>query len=219
MTVKKTDFGKTSDGTPTALYTCTNGQGMTVKLTDYGATVVSVEVPDRSGKTANVNLGFDNAAGYEQHGAYFGTVVGRYGNRIARGKFTLDGKEYTLATNNGENHLHGGAKGFNRYVWNSEPIERDGEVGVKFTRTSPDGEEGYPGKLDVTVEYTLNNENELKIDYTAVTDKPTVVNLTNHTDGHERKGQGKYDIDILHWNSRRLGLPEEIHLVKYKVVA
>jgi aldose 1-epimerase len=180
MTVKKTDFGKTSDGTAASLYTCTNDHGVIVKLTDYGATVVSVETPDRAGKPANINLGFDSVAGYEGHGAYFGCVVGRYGNRIAQGKFTLDGKTYTLATNNGENHLHGGAKGFNRYVWKSEPIEREGEVGVKFSRTSPDGEEGYPGNLQVTVEYTLNNDNELKIDYTATTDKPTVVNLTNH---------------------------------------
>jgi aldose 1-epimerase len=180
MTVKKSDFGTTAEGVATSLFTCTNENGIIVKLTDYGATVVSVQTPDRDGKLANINLGFDNVAAYEKHGAFFGCVVGRYGNRIARGRFTLDGQEYRLATNNGENHLHGGAKGFNRYVWKAETIERDDAVGVRFTRTSPDGEEGYPGKLDVTVDYTLNNSNELRIDYTAVTDKPTVVNLTNH---------------------------------------
>lgn len=180
MTVKKTDFGKTNDGTPTSLYTCTNERGTVVKLTDYGATLVAVVVPDRQGQEESICLGFDDVAGYEKHTAYFGCVVGRYGNRIAKGSFTLDGKEYRLAANNGENHLHGGLKGFNRYVWKSEPIERKGEVGVRFQRTSPDGEEGYPGELKVTVEYTLKNDNELRIHYRAKTDKPTVVNLTNH---------------------------------------
>jgi len=180
MTVKKSDFGKTSGGAAALLYTCTNDQGVVVKLTDFGATLVAVMVPDKSGKKANICLGFDDVSGYEKHTAYFGCVVGRYGNRIAKGRFTLKGEEYRLATNNGPNHLHGGVKGFNRYLWKSEPIERDGEVGVRFQRTSKDGEEGYPGALKVAVEYTLDNENQLKIHYLATTDKPTVVNLTNH---------------------------------------
>ena len=119
-------------------------------------------------------------ADYCQANPFFGCVAGRYANRIAKGKFTLDGKEYTLATNNGPNHLHGGLKGFDKHVWKAEPVEGDGFVGVKFSRTSPDGEEGYPGKLAVTVTYTLTDENELKMEYEATTDKPTVVNLTNH---------------------------------------
>jgi aldose 1-epimerase len=180
MTVKKSEFGKTSGGAAASLYTCTNDQGVVVKLTDYGATLVAVLVPDKSGKKANICLGFDDVSGYEKHTAYFGCVVGRYGNRIAKGRFTLDGQQYRLATNNGPNHLHGGVKGFNRYLWKSAPIERDGEVGVRFQRTSKDGEEGYPGALKATVEYTLDNENQLKIHYRATTDKPTVVNLTNH---------------------------------------
>jgi aldose 1-epimerase len=180
MTVKKTDFGKTSDGQAASLYTCTNDQGTVVKLTDYGATIAAVITPDRAGEKASICLGFDDVAGYEKHTAYFGCVVGRYGNRIAKGRFTLDGKAYRLATNNGENHLHGGLKGFNRYLWKSAPIERDGVVGVRFERTSTDGEEGYPGNLNAVVEYTLNNDNELRIDYQATTDAPTVVNLTNH---------------------------------------
>ena len=180
MTVKESPFGKLADGTPTRLYTCTNSKGLTVKLTDYGAAIVAVEAPDRSGKKANVTLGFEDAAGYERHGAFFGCTVGRYANRIARGRFTLDGKEYELATNNGENHLHGGLRGFNRAVWKSTATVIEDAVSVTFTYTSADGEEGYPGKLDVTVDFTLNEKNELTIDYTATTDKKTVVNLTNH---------------------------------------
>ncbi|MEQ8787347.1 MAG: aldose epimerase family protein [Pirellulaceae bacterium] len=180
MTVKKSEFGKTSDGSTASLYTCTNDPGTVVKLTDYGATVVAVIAPDKNGRSESICLGFDDVAGYEKHTAYFGCVVGRYGNRIAKGRFTLDDEAYHLATNNGENHLHGGLKGFNRYLWKSEPIERNGEVGVRFQRTSKDGEEGYPGNLKVTVEYTLDNSNKLKISYRAATDKPTVVNLTNH---------------------------------------
>ena len=180
MDVKQTSFGKLPDGREAHLFTMTNDHGMVVKMTDYGAIVVSVEVPDRTGKTANVNLGFDELAGYLQPHPYFGATVGRYCNRIAQGRFTLDGVEYTLAKNNGENHLHGGLVGFDKVLWKGEPIKEQDSVGVKFTYRSPDGEEGYPGNLDVTATYSLTNDNELRIDFTATTDKATHVNLTNH---------------------------------------
>lgn len=180
MSIEKTSFGKTEDGQEIDLYTCTNKNGLIVKLTNYGAIVVSVETPDRDGKLANITLGFDKLDGYLQRHPYFGSTVGRYCNRIAKGKFTLDGKEYTLATNNGENHLHGGDAGFDKQVWNAEQVETDNGVGVKFIRRSPDGEEGYPGNLDVTATYTLTNDNELQMEFTATTDKATPCNLTNH---------------------------------------
>jgi aldose 1-epimerase len=151
------------------------------RLIDYGATLISLETPDSGGKLASITLGFPNLEGYEQRHPYFGSTVGRYGNRIAGGKFKLDGKEFTLATNNGPNHLHGGLKGFDAVVWKAEQIKEPSGVGVKFTYRSKDGEEGYPGNLDVMVTYTLTNNSELKIDYEAKTDKATVLNLTNHT--------------------------------------
>jgi len=180
MNIQKTSFGTTAAGQEVDLYTCTTASGTVLKMTNYGATIVSLEVPDRDGRMGNVTLGFDSVTGYEGHNAYFGATIGRYGNRIAKGKFTLDDQEYTLATNNGENHLHGGEKGFDRAVWDAEQIKTDDTVGLKFTYKSKDGEEGYPGNLDVTVVYTLSNDNELKIEYTATTDKTTVLNLTNH---------------------------------------
>lgn len=172
-------FGKTPVGIETTLFTCTNAQGATMQVTDYGARLVALHVPDRSGKSANVNLGFDSLEKYVAHTAYFGCTTGRYANRIARGKFTLDGKEYILAINNGLNHLHGGVKGFDRHVWKGEEATKD-SVGVRFTRISRDGEEGYPGTLSVTVTYSLTDDNSLRIEYAAHTDKPTVLNLTNH---------------------------------------
>ncbi len=180
MSVQQASFGKTSEGQAATLYTCTNRNGLVLKMTNYGGTIVAVETPDRDGKQANINLGFDSVGAYENHTAFFGCTVGRFGNRIAGGKFTLDGKEHTLATNNGPNHLHGGVKNFSRVLWQAEPVQTADAVGVKFTRTSPDKEEGYPGNLDVTVVYTLDNDNRLKIEYTAQTDAPTVLNLTNH---------------------------------------
>jgi hypothetical protein len=164
-------FGKTKDGQEVTLHTLTNRHGVTVKLIDYGATVISVETPDRDGKTANITLSFPALEGYLQRHPFFGSTVGRYANRIAGGKFTLDGTEYTLATNNGPNHLHGGLKGFDAVMWKAEPISRQtapAYVGVKFRYTSKDGEEGYPGTLQVTAAYTLNDDNELRIDYAAV---------------------------------------------------
>jgi aldose 1-epimerase len=178
-------FGKTSDGTEVQLFTLSNAHGLKVGITNYGGTVTSLLVPDKAGKLGDVVLGFDNVSGYQspeflKSGPYFGALIGRYGNRIAKGKFTLDGKEYTLAKNNGENTLHGGKKGFDKVVWQAEPgSSADGQT-LKLTYLSKDGEEGYPGNLNVTVVYTLTNDDALKIDYSATTDKATPVNLTNH---------------------------------------
>lgn len=184
MEIKQEPFGTTKEGEETTLYTLTNANGMKVQITNYGATVTSVLTPDRQGEMGDVVLGFDNMAGYQspeylKSGPYFGAIVGRYGNRIAKGKFTIDGQEYTLATNNGENHLHGGVKGFDKVVWEAEPLS--GQNAIRFKYVSPDGEEGYPGKLTSIVTYTLTNDNEIKIDYEATTDKATPVNLTNHS--------------------------------------
>ena len=180
MKIEKSSFGKTSDGQEASLFTCTNANKLVLKLTDYGAIVVAMETPDRNGKLANINLGFSKLDGYLARHPYFGATVGRYCNRIAKGKFTLDGKEYTLAVNNPPNHLHGGEKGFDRHLWKGVEIKSADGVGVKFSRRSPDGEEGYPGNLEASVTYTLTNENELKVEFTATTDKATPVNLTNH---------------------------------------
>jgi aldose 1-epimerase len=180
MSVEKQSYGKMLDGTEVDQYTLTNTGGLKVKVITYGALITSVEVPDRDGKFANVTLFRDSLEDYLAGHPYFGCAVGRYANRIAKGKFTLDSQEYTLATNNGENHLHGGDQGFDKHVWKAEPVEGDDFVGVKFSLVSPDGDEGYPGELKATVTYSLTAGNELKMEYTATTDKPTVVNLTNH---------------------------------------
>ena len=174
-------FGKTAEGEDVQIYTLTNSSGMEVRIMNYGGVIVSVKVPDKSGALSDVVLGCDTLDGYLKGVPYFGALVGRYGNRIARGKFELDGQTYTLARNNGENALHGGLKGFDKVVWAAEPFEKDGASGLVLKYTSADGEEGYPGKLDVTVTYTLTADNSIRIDYEAVTDKPTVVNLTNHS--------------------------------------
>ncbi|MCB2379056.1 galactose mutarotase [Hymenobacter sp. BT635] len=178
-------FGKTQDGTEVQLYTLTNAHGLKVSITNYGGTVTSLLVPDKSGQLGDVVLGFDNVSGYQspeyqKSGPYFGALIGRFGNRIKGGKFTLDGKEYTLAKNNGENTLHGGKKGFDKVVWQAEPgTSADGQT-LTLKYLSKDGEEGYPGNLNVTVVYTLTSNDALKIDYSATTDKATPVNLTNH---------------------------------------
>jgi aldose 1-epimerase len=180
--VKVSDFGMTSDGTPVKQYTLTNSQGVVVKLISRGATLAEWHVPDKSGKVADVVFGFDNIAGYESPAnGYFGTTTGRVANRIAKGKFTIDGKEYTVPLNDGTNALHGGVKrSLDKVVWDGKPFENESGQGVVFTYTSPDGEEGYPGNLAIKVTYTLNDKNELRIDYEATTDKATPVNLTNH---------------------------------------
>ena len=181
MRIIKRDFGKSPDGKQVSLFICTNEHDLVVKLTDYGAIVVSVETPDREGKTENITLGFPRIKGYHARHPYFGATVGRYGNRIANGKFSINGREYDLAINNGDNHLHGGEVGFDKVMWNAEGVVKEDCLGVRFWRKSPDGEEGYPGNLDVTVEYLLTNDNELRVEYTATTDAATPVNLTNHT--------------------------------------
>ncbi len=182
MKLEQNVFGKTPDGTEVKIYTLSNTRGVTAKLTEFGAILTELWVPDRTGKPGNVVLGFDNLDRYVKGHPFFGAVAGRVANRIAKGKFTLDGKEYTLAVNNGPNHLHGGLKGFDKKVWKSRALPATGkEVAVEFTCVSADGEEGYPGTLTTTVVYTLTDDNELRIDYTATTDKATVVNLTNHS--------------------------------------
>jgi aldose 1-epimerase len=179
--VEKKDFGKTADGTAVDIYTLTNANGMKAKIMTYGGIVTELHVPDRDGKLADVVLGFDDLKSYLAGHPHFGAVAGRVANRIAKGKFTLDGKEYKLAVNNGPNSLHGGKVGFDKKVWKAESFEGKDGVGVKMIYTSPDGEEGYPGTLTTTMTYTLTDKNELRIDYHATTDKPTIVNLTNHS--------------------------------------
>lgn len=172
-------FDSTVDGKQTKLYYLKSKGNVQVAITNYGAKIVSLLAPDKSGKLEDVELGYDNISRYvTTKERYYGGIVGRYGNRIAKGKFKLDGKEYTLATNNGQNHLHGGKKGFNDVVWDAEQTAPNT---LKLHYLSKDGEEGYPGNLDVTLTYTLTDSNELKIDYSATTDKATVVNLTNHS--------------------------------------
>jgi aldose 1-epimerase len=179
--VQKMAFGKTDDGTAVELYVLTNNKGTTAKVMTYGAILTELHVPDKAGKTADVVLGFDDLKGYLGGHPYFGSNVGRVANRIAKGKFTLDGKEYTLATNNGPNHLHGGKKGFDKVVWKAEDVTGKQGPAVKFAYVSKDGEEGYPGTLTATVTYTLTDANELRIDYGATTDKATPVNLAHHS--------------------------------------
>ena len=181
MDIQKTEFGKTKDGQTVELYTLTNKNGMTAKIMNYGGIVTQLQVPDRNGNLGDVCLGFDTLAPYLEAPPYFGALVGRYANRIAKGKFTLDGKQYTLATNDGPNALHGGLKGFDKVIWAVKPMQTKQGPALELTYVSKDGEEGYPGTLTAKVTYTLTNDNALRIDYLATTDKPTPVNLTNHS--------------------------------------
>jgi aldose 1-epimerase len=174
-------FGTAPDGVDVQLYTLNNAHGVQIRITNYGGIVTQLLVQDRDGDLADVVLGYDSLSAYLESSPYFGAIVGRYGNRIARGRFVLDGVEYNLATNNGDNHLHGGLKGFDKVVWDAEPHSGEGETGLRLTYVSADGEEGYPGRLSATVTYTLTDQNELRIEYSAETDKPTVVNLTHHS--------------------------------------
>ena len=191
--VTKASFGKTPDGQNVDIYRLTNSSGAEVKITNYGGIVTALKVPDRKGTLGDIVLGFDNLDAYLRGHPYFGAIIGRYGNRIAKGRFTLDGVEYKLAVNNGENHLHGGIKGFDKVVWNASPLKVRNGAALRLTYLSKDGEEGYPGNLSVKVIYTLTNANELKIDYSASTDKVTVVNLTHHS-YFNLAGQGNGDI-------------------------
>lgn len=181
MSVTKEVFGKLDDGRQVDIFTFTNPNGLKARVMTLGATLVSLEVPDKNGKLADVVLGFGTPAEYPAKSPYFGCTTGRYANRIAKGKFTLDGNEYTLAVNNGDNHLHGGLVGFDKVIWQAAEIDAPDGDAVEFTYLSPDGEEGYPGNLSCTVTYKLTDDNELSIGYKATTDKPTVINLTNHT--------------------------------------
>jgi aldose 1-epimerase len=182
MTVEESVFGQMPDGTPVKLYVLKNPMGMVAKVTEYGLIITELRVPDRQGKIGNVVLGFDSLERYLKGHPFFGAIAGRVANRIANARFALDGKEYTLAKNNGPHHIHGGLKGFDKKVWKSRPLPCTAkEAAVEFSCLSPDGEEGYPGNLSVTVTYTLTDNNELRIDYRATTDKPTPVNLTNHS--------------------------------------
>jgi aldose 1-epimerase len=193
MSIKKAPFGRTADGTAVDIYTLTNKAGLEARIMTYGAILVSLKVPDRKGALADVNLGFDTLDGYLGTHPYFGAIIGRYGNRIAKARFTLDGVEYRLAANNNANTLHGGIKGFDKVVWTAEPVEFGRGPGLKLTYLSKDMEEGYPGNLAVTVFYTLTDTNELEIRYEATTDKATVLNLTNHAYWN-LKGEGNGDI-------------------------
>jgi aldose 1-epimerase len=181
MPATKDKNGKDVPGPVVTRYALVNKNGMVVKCIEYGAIITEIHVPDKNGKMADVALGFDKLDDYLKGHPYFGTNAGRCGNRIAKGKFTLDGKEYTLATNNAPNHLHGGEKGFDKKYWKGEPSLTATGPSVKFTYTSPDGEEGYPGRLSVTVSYTLTDNNEIVIDFRATTDKTTLCNLAHHS--------------------------------------
>lgn len=179
--ISTASLGQLGDGRAVHAHTLTNVGGMVAVLCDWGATLAELQTPDRDGKLADVTLGYDTLAGWVDDTSYMNVTAGRYGNRIARGRFTLDGTEYTLAANNGENHLHGGAVGFNKRLWDAEPFSRAGVRGVVFRTTSADGEEGYPGELSAEVTYTLTDDNALRIDYRATTTRPTPVNLVHHT--------------------------------------
>jgi aldose 1-epimerase len=180
-TVTRAAFGSLPDGTAVESFTFTNPSGASVTAINYGGILTSIRVPDRSGSLDDVVLGYDALDGYLKDNSKYGAIVGRYANRIGGARFPLDGRTYELAANNGPNSLHGGRKGFDKAVWKAEPFEREGAAGVTFTHTSPDGDEGFPGALSVSVTYTFNAKNELAIDYEATTDKATVVNLTNHS--------------------------------------
>lgn len=189
----KQAFGKMPSGEEVSLFTLSNAKGMQVGIITYGARVASIKVPDKAGAVADVVLGFDNLEGYLGNNPYFGAVVGRYGNRIAKGKFSLNGTEYKLAVNNGENALHGGLLGFDKRVWTAkESVSPEGQK-LELTYVSKDGEEGYPGTLTATVVYTLTDANELRLDYSSTTDKDTVANITNHS-YFNLAGQGDSDV-------------------------
>jgi aldose 1-epimerase len=194
MSINTESFGKTPDGQEVDLYTLTNTNGLRARITNYGAILVSLEVPDKSGKLADITLGYDTLDGYLTRHPYFGSTVGRYANRIGGARFKLNDVEYKLAANNGPNHLHGGIKGFDKVVWKAEEVTAESDRAlVKLSYLSKDGEEGYPGNLACTVTYTLTKADELKISYEAETDKTTILNLTNHSYWN-LAGQGDGDI-------------------------
>jgi aldose 1-epimerase len=192
--ISSAPFGKTPEGIPVEIYTLRNSKGMEARIITYGGIVQSLKVPDKNGNFDDVVLGYDDLNGYVTNSPYFGALIGRYGNRIAKGKFTLDGKEYTLAINNSPNNLHGGPLGFDKRVWEATPLTTaaDGPA-LQLTYLSKDGEEGFPGNLNVTAVYTLTDNNELRLDFAATTDRPTLCNLTHHS-YFNLAGQGNGDI-------------------------
>ncbi|MCH9023246.1 MAG: galactose mutarotase, partial [Planctomycetes bacterium] len=204
MEVEKKPFGRHSNGRVVDLYTLTNVNGLQATITNYGGILVSLMVPDRQGESADVVLGFDRLEGYLKGHPYFGALVGRYANRIANGRFSLDGVEYKLAQNNDKNHLHGGLVGYDKVLWKAQRLHEVDRVGLELRHSSPDGDEGYPGKLDMTVRYWLTNANELQIEYEATTDKATPVNLTHHS-YFNLSGAGEGDIldHVLRLNAKR----------------
>jgi aldose 1-epimerase len=179
--VKKQDFGRTTEQEPVEIYTLTNANGAEARIMTYGGTVVSLKVPDRNGKLGDVVLGYDSLDGYLKNSPFFGAIIGRYGNRIGKARFSLDGKEYSLPKNDGENTLHGGTKGYDKVVWKASEAKSSDGVALSLSYLSKDGDQGFPGNLSVTVVYTLTNKNELRVEYWATTDKNTVVNLTHHS--------------------------------------
>jgi aldose 1-epimerase len=179
--VTKASFGKLPDGTAVDGYTISNDRGMTMHVMTYGGIITSLRVADKTGKVDDVVLGFDSLAGYLKDSPYFGAIVGRYANRIAKGRFTLNGTTYQLPVNNGQNSLHGGTRGLDKVVWHAAPFQNDTAAGVVLTYASPDGDQGYPGRLDLRVTYTLNDRNELAVEYHATTDKATPINISQHT--------------------------------------
>jgi len=181
MDITQQPFGQTQAGSAVELFTLTNDNDITVKITNYGGIITQVLTPDRAGNLGDIVLGFDTLAEYIDHNPFFGALCGRYANRIAHGTFTLEDKVYKLVQNNGLNHLHGGLRGFDKVVWQATTFQNDTAVGVTLSYVSQDGEEGYPGNLTAQVTYTLNNQNELRLDYVAMTDQTTVLNLTNHS--------------------------------------
>ncbi len=182
MKITKTAFGKTKDGKEASLYTMINDNGMQVAVSDFGAVIVNIVVPDRDGNLADVALGYDSVTGYEVNGPGYGSFIGRHANRIGGATFTVGGKKYEIAKNdNGVNNLHSGPMGYNKVFYEAETYTDEESVSVEFSRLSPDGEQGFPGNLDVSVTYTLTNDNDLAIEYFAVSDKDTVINLTNHS--------------------------------------
>jgi aldose 1-epimerase len=220
VTVTKAPYGALADGTAIDQYTLANHSGMTVKIITYGGIVTEIDTPDRHGKTADVALGFDNLADYVNKSPYFGAIIGRYANRIAKGMFTLDNVPYTLAVNNGVNALHGGIKGFDKRVWTASIVPAShGSAGLKLSYTSANGEEGYPGTLTVDVTYTLTSNNQLRIDYQATTDKATVINLTNHT-YFNLAGEGSGDVgDQVLWLKAHNYTPIDSTLIPTGVIA
>lgn len=181
MSIEKQDFGKIEDGRNVFLYILTNKNGLTAKITNYGGILTSLSVPDRNGEFADIVLGYETLEEYIKDTNYFGATIGRFANRIAKGKFTLNGVEYSMAINDGPNHSHGGIKGFNKALWNAEQIQSETDASLKLAYLSKDGEENYPGNLNCEVIYTLTDDDELKISYEARTDKTTIINLTHHS--------------------------------------